>query len=749
MVLLSTKRKVLSVILLTLITTTFLLTCITIANAQSQSVSILGIEVTQGIQSMGEGSPRNPGQDNLIPLIKNRKTWIRVYFSKPGSYRASLVVSNEPNGQGTQLKSLNNGRMVAGLGDREKLLRSSLNFEVPTSLLKGDSIVIQSIAVVNAAGSPHPRFACDNCSIYLATFPPLPLAEGFSLKLRLIGLSYETAGTTRSPTEIEFKQILSWLQRTYPVTGISLFPSRPITAPVRDIVPYDTNLGDLFEEIDGEPQGCFRANEQLRLIKEIDLAANDQNESEFEKILRTRYIGILADRGGYVRGCANGSPSVNPDIVATAPVGNTAERFKWDKDRFYGDWQVAHELGHTFGHQDPTDPKTCDAPARISPDPSNYARYVGLDFGDTSLSDGASRLQAISGDWYDFMSYCPPAAENGADTGKWIKANVYKDTLSALSLENTSMNVQALTAPPPPLGGNNTIQAIPEPRPEQLQPNVQAAHPFKVEKGRFVRALAKVDLSKGQGSLTYVRETPLIRALPSPQDQTAVQLRLTFQQGNSVLKPMELQRYPDAHSQDKGIGTAEANVPITEKPEKVELLINGTVVDTVIVSAASPPIKINKPSQSDLNALKTGKPLQLSWLPPEQDNSDVTYSIQMSYDQGRSWHTTAINLKDPQSPLRLDQASGVDNIQIRVIASNRYNSQSTVPNVPGIPIVPETILTIPGIHLKQHGPHIPSSQIWRAPHAKTKVKTSNPSAFKKNVLAIPDNASRKHGPKTQ
>ena len=751
-------RRVLFPIKLILSTGTFLFACTAFANAQTQRVSILGIEVTQGIQSMSDASPHDLSKDNLVPLIKNRKTLIRVYFSERGRYRARLIVSNSSGEQGTPLKSLNNGNAAVGLANRNDL-RSSLNFEVPSTLLRGDNLIIQAISLVNAAGNPHPRFTCDNCSSYLAAMHPLPLGESFPLRLRLIGLSYDAEDKPHSPSELEFRRILSWLRRTYPVSEILQFPSHTTGAPISDIVPYDTSQGDLFEEIDGEPQGCFRTNEQLRLIKERDLEANQNDEVEFRKVSQTRYVGILADRGRYIRGCANGSPDTNANIMVTAPVGNAQTgRFEWDKDGFYGDWQVAHELGHTFGHKhltgpdgseacgaiEPTDPRD----ARISPASSNHVRYVGLDFGDKIESPDSSNtklfpLKAIRGDWYDFMSYCP--------VEKWINPDSYITTLSALTLENISINVMALVAPPPLAGGNNTIQANPQPVPDDLpKPNTHTPVPLKVEKGRFIRALAKIDLSTGQGSLTHVREAPLVLALPSPQDQTDIQLRITFEQGTSITQPMRRQTYPDARSQKNRVGTAEVNVPIpdTEKPSKIELLINDTVVDTIVISTPPPSIQIKPPSQSELDALKAGKPLQLRWNLPNDDNN-LTYTIQISYDKGRSWHTTAINLKDPQFQLSPDQAVADDNIKVRVTASNRYSNLPPVPNVPGVPSIPETFLTIPGISLKQYGPKVFLNPTQGAHNVRTKIKANDRAKFMGKPVAVSGVATKKQEPNTR
>lgn len=614
---------------------------------------------------MSTAEPRQSSDDNLVPLIKHRKTLIRVYFSKRGPYRAHLHVSSSPGGLEKTLFSLNDGRAV-GKPKKSELLSRSLNFEVPDDLLEGDSITIHSLSVVDTEGNPHPTFSCGNCPTYQVI--TRPLMDSVPLRLRLIGLSYVTEKNgrkkTHAPKEQEFKRILSWLRRTYPVSQILLSPTPRVGTPIRDIVPYDGQTNELLDDEDG----CQYANKQLRLIRQLDIdGASDVDERQ--KLERTRYIGILSDtgfpNGVFISGCASSHPEISADIVATAPVGQTTgKRFKWDEDGFYGDWQVAHELGHTFGRKHPKQPDLCGAEAydeesdaRISPGPPTPIRYLGLDFG---VSEAARRT--IPGNWYEFMSYC---ASQTPKRGKWVNSHSYEKIFQALTQENLSTEAHPLVSN---LAGANS--------------------PFVT-----FTALATVNLSTNKGSLDYVRQTTFTEAISQHDrepDKTQAKLRITFRKGDQIVLPMQIQMPPaDAGSQRIAMARMNVALPIQSldapisnqlaRVAKVELLIDDTVTDEIVPASSPPIVKIDSLPPLDPHIVQAGKPLPLKWTvdrpggDPHMNIANLTYSIQISYNQGRAWHTIAVNLKHRQFDLPLERIQGIDSVQIKVIASDRYN----------------------------------------------------------------------------
>lgn len=402
-------------------------------------LSLLGIEITQGIQSMSQSNTLDPTKNNTIPLIRGKKTLVRAYFSRGGLITASLVVTRNRDGFTAIIPPspypYNVGWITGGL-DRAKL-NSSVNFLLPLWLIQSNVITIGPVIAWegNTITTPmHPNIqvsVCDNC----ATYPPLIryLWTMPTLKLRLIGFRYERNNQSFAVNERHYKFAKSWLRRTYPILDIEL-PHPPAVGTEVDEVDYDTTIGFLFADIngDGDPDGCGRLGQQIALIRAEDLWAA-QAPIVHLKFFRTHYVGLVSDEGfgsNFIRGCTMGGPATDASLPAISPAGDS--HFGWDDDGSYADWYVSHELGHTLNQSHPTGCVAGDYSAdsysqardgRISPGfPNDEPQYVGLDFGDRIplINTGTSielPIQAIPRNWWDAMSYCPQNAGSREKNG--------------------------------------------------------------------------------------------------------------------------------------------------------------------------------------------------------------------------------------------------------------------------------------------------------------------------------------------
>jgi hypothetical protein len=383
-----------------------------------------------------------------------------------------------------------------------------------------------------------------------------------------MGMSYSVANKTYAPTEQQFKDTLSWLQRTYPISEILLTPQRPTDEPIYETMAYEGNLFDPSPNDPIDPhnqlQVCQRANMALAQRRKDDLS-KETNENVRKDLMLTRYVAMLSDTGfpkkakkkQFFVGCAQELRN-SSDVVATAPVGTTEKNwFSWDKDGYYGDWQVAHELAHTLELFHPTSKRcpTSDYPekreTRISPPRPSSPQYLGLDFG----AQGEPR-KTIPGHWDDLMAYCPKREVTRKDESKWISPYSYKNLYDQL--------------------------------------NVKVTTSANMETGHFVTALASINLSRKQGFLIYVREaarTSISQQEEQPSSQARVKLRITQRthgQGEqeqivTTERPLRLHIYPGATSQSNGIGTVNIDVPVSGEfgnITKVELLIDETIVAT-------------------------------------------------------------------------------------------------------------------------------------------------------------------------
>lgn len=433
--------------------------------AWGAEASILAIEVTQGLQAISQRDPQDPNKNNIVPLVRGKRTLVRVYFSFSGHSGGALfegsLLARGANGLSTLLLPSYWGFIYGGGLDRESAsVPISLNFELPNWLIEGDEITIGPVYgsfKSISSGIFDPSIDCSNC----LGFPPvsLPLHEIPPLKVRLVGVQYSDDFGSYEPSELHYKMIRSWLNRTFPVHKVvSPFP----IGPDQDGVPYDTSQGVLFQDSSGAvntTQPCGRVIAQVSQIREEDLLANRKRPLRYREIFQSRYVGLLSDLGFFrideatksrtpvfAVGCITVDPHPSSEIVSYAPVGiGRAGRFPWDDDGSYGDWAVSHELGHTFGQKHPTIPNACNAPnpvsdedGRVSPDYPDDPLYVGVDFGDWSSPLGGQPLKIVPGSWFDFMSYCPIQGFL-LSTKKWIGPKSYSAIRTALLSQNSTI----------------------------------------------------------------------------------------------------------------------------------------------------------------------------------------------------------------------------------------------------------------------------------------------------------------------
>jgi hypothetical protein len=216
-------------------------------------------------------------------------------------------------------------------------VRLSLNFRLDPTLTKAGRIFVSIKTLTDAATGAE--VACTNCAEQLQ----VTFVESPPLRIQLILFGYNTNDPlkTHRPTGRDVFNFWSWLKRTFPVSDV-LVEARMVEA----------NFSPPF---DVESLTCNIANAQLAAIRNLDIdGGTDQ---------RFHYYGMVADSGGFMRGCANSIPNT-PDHSAVAS-GPTGTGYAWDGDGSYGDWYGGHELAHTFGR---LHPGFCDGNTRDDPD---------------------------------------------------------------------------------------------------------------------------------------------------------------------------------------------------------------------------------------------------------------------------------------------------------------------------------------------------------------------------------------------
>src|SRR2546430_8406505 len=233
------------------------------------------------------------------------------------------------------------------------------------------------------------------------------------------------------------------------------------------------------------------------------------------------------------------------------------------------------------------------ADSRVSHDFPNDPVYAGLDFGDwIPLTNGNGvnglwlPMKGIPGNWHDFMSYCP-LKWIGPYTYDTIRSAVLSSEFpiyilpGGLFSDSSPLSIIYIRHPrvlPPrklmeglmgcfrgglddPKGileylrnecGNGDTLILPNsenlsssssPSGMVVSPKIlegshlpgisdkeSSKHYLSVEKGRFIRVVASVDLSEHQGRITYARRVTLALSQSEPTDNRIL-LRMTDRKG--------------------------------------------------------------------------------------------------------------------------------------------------------------------------------------------------------------------------
>jgi len=602
--------------------------------------------------------------NHSVTLVAGKKTVVRVYLSRPTGanikVRGEIAVRRTPSGPAKLVPSLDTAPLKSGQAVKIRSLREdvrlSLNFLLPPELTTEGKIHVQVATLKDATtGAP---VTCDGCD---GTNVTVSFSAASPLRIKLIRLRYRTSNPagTHLASANDLALIKSWLKRAYPVAEV-----------ISSVSTVDANFGPPFDQEDatGESNDCNDANAQISAIRNLDITGNGDK--------RTHYYGLVADSGGFMRGCANIIPaSANPAAVASGPSGPAD--FGWDTDGSYGDWYTGHELGHTFGRKHIG---VCGETA----DDSNFpfpkgqlskadGAFVGFDVGDAALNLPMAALPGTK--WHDVMTYCER---------QWLSSYTYEAIRRRLLKEDD------LGAGPVPAEDDEG------PAPSE----VMAADELEVnmDSGQFINVVATVNLTRATGKIKYVNPVDTV-LVPKEDPDSPVSIRVRSADGqvlHEYYAAVKLNTCEEPNKDRKGI--VDVALPRQADAASLELLVDDQVVDTFRPGAAPPPlsnVRRREVEEDETAAVGVGASedaVSLEWDAPvaeeegvvgEAGTSPVTYNVQVSTDGGRTWQTVAVGLTTPTATIDRGQFQDAESVMVRVIATNGFdNSVVTTDEMP-------------------------------------------------------------------
>lgn len=380
-----------------------------------EPITVLGLEITQAIQSL----------DQVVPLLRGKRTVVRLYLEPPASLearvQAEISVSNGVGNPASYVAAINRLMLSpahAELREQRRNGELSLNFILPQTAVESEQLEVEVKRIFTATG---------DLPFAGAVRVVRPLVAAPVLRIRAVGLRYlmtepDGTGVQVSPEAFHFDRLRSFLLRTYPVAAVEwsqiVVQAHPLVAPPFSGPPVS---GD---------DVVWRAKLNLAHAQLAALRAKDVDGGIDP---RTHYYGLISDKGGFFRGAAKDIPGApDPTVVAVGPAGDPSRypALEWDTDPSFADWYGAHELGHTFGRfhpgfcgQDASDPNFPNASGRISDDA--LGDMVGFDVGDAALG---LPLRAMPHErCHDVMTYC---------SDQWMSAYSYEAILARLRAED-------------------------------------------------------------------------------------------------------------------------------------------------------------------------------------------------------------------------------------------------------------------------------------------------------------------------
>jgi hypothetical protein len=367
------------------------------------NMRVTGIEVTQGIQSLS----------NSVGLIKNRRTFVRLYVKSDGANVPGVTARlSAPALGGAPLSPVNPAGTtlsVRGTPSRNDINQSFL-FELPWSWTQGASVALR--ADLNPYKIPLEPNYSDNVSTITVGFKNSP-----KLSAEFFRLNYTVGGTTYRPRiNKDVLQTYSWIMRAYPIGGTVGQNFKPRLWDVDGgtqlgswVMRTSPDCAVVYPKVaDRSLCASYFTNGWLKYYRDHGWVPNVTNF----------YYGMIDDGAKFPRGQA---------IYSQTSVGPSGSGdWGWDFDGSYADWYAGHEIGHSLGRAHPNAGSDNPATENTSENCGHSRSDPGFPYGNTSSAaapigpasgsmegfDGGDPAFGIakavypSASWNDVMSYC-------------------------------------------------------------------------------------------------------------------------------------------------------------------------------------------------------------------------------------------------------------------------------------------------------------------------------------------------------
>jgi hypothetical protein len=203
-------------------------------------------------------------------------------------------------------------------------------------------------------------------------------------------------------------------------------------------------------------------------------------------------------------------------------------------------------------------------------------------------------------------------------------------------------------------------------RPDERFPRLETERIGEGRDATLVSVVAQVNLSREEGKIEFVN--PLTSGQPSPAlRESDVVLKVKDGKGAVLVDaPVVVKLDSEAAEHEERRGLVDVVLSIPSGARTIDLLIDGQVVDTFKAASPPPDARTVRPTRIE------GEELHLAIDHETDMSAGHTYAVQVSTDDGRTWHTVAIGAKRPEVAMDRGQLAGASAVRFRVLTTNGF-----------------------------------------------------------------------------
>lgn len=699
-------------------------------------VSLDGLEVTQVVQEVA----------HTVPLVADKATWVRAYLSynstTPLTVRGTLRVRRFPFFPAITVNSTNTVTINPAQNDQLRAKREditlSLNFPLPAQVATSGRRRVDLQLVSNAStGAAVP---CSDCGTSPVQAQWLTSA---SLRLRIIGLRYSmgTPPQNFAPQAIDFTLLNSWLRRAYPIaqlitsqttvasTTTPAFTCGNANAQLATIRNNDVNGGTdarthyygLVSDGGFFMRGCaagIPGNAAPATVASGPTGSGTwgwDNDGSYGDWYGGHELGHTLGRFHIGSGCGesnddpnypfpNGQLSAANGAFTGLESGDGGNNIlsaalpgvPWHDVMSYCQRQWLSSYTYTR-IRDRLTAEEALAPGAPAPGAPGAPGAAGGAAPAATAPQQARRVEAIQ-----MKAHEPPAAKPALASAPAAQVGHRKAPVVDFGAESAEpLPSPALDKFEPQIvaAAMSETPEVPAPYYETL-PDVQqgsvdaaweperavlaaATIQGEVVTGDFVNVVATINVTKNTAKIQFVNRVS--RALV-PKSVVGNRAQVVFRDKDGKVlaeHSVDVLFDTDIPDEEDQTGLIDATVPFAPGTALVELVSGGKVVDSRRVSRNAPAVRnLRLPRLANRAALAERNVLR--WEAADPDDDPLTYSVQLSFDDGRTWQTYAVGLTSPE--WEIDPSVGEQKrVLFRVIANDGFNSTTLRSGVLAIP----------------------------------------------------------------